>query len=204
MHARHRLGYARRRLHVQLADEPGRAQHPERIVAEGHLRIQGRVQDLRRQVLHTTERIDELPVGQPHGHRVDREVPPGQVVFDVFGERHRRLAVGGVVDLLAERGDLHLAVALERPYRPELHAHQVLPIGPPPEDPRGVRGGCVGCEVIISARGQPAEDEVANHATHQIQLVAGGVESLAELRSQRVYIHPGHGVTIPGVPAATP
>ena len=47
---------------------------------------------LRRQVLHPFERIDELTVGQPHRHRVDREVAAGEVGLDVLRERDRRLA----------------------------------------------------------------------------------------------------------------
>ena len=50
--------------------------------------------------------IDELALGQPDRHRVDREVAPGQVGLQVLAERHRGLAVLLRVDLLAEGRDL--------------------------------------------------------------------------------------------------
>ena len=54
-------------------------------------------------------------------------------------------------------------------------------------------------EVARSMSGErPAEHRVADHAADQVQLEAGGVESLAELLRHRVDIdHGHHAVTIP-------
>ena len=37
-HPRHRLAHPRRHVETELRDEPRRPQHPQRVVAEGHLR----------------------------------------------------------------------------------------------------------------------------------------------------------------------
>jgi len=83
----HGLAQLRRDREAELGDEPGRAQHPQRIIAERVLRAAWRAQQTALQVSEAAERVHELMPGQPRGHRVHGEVPAGQVV----GER---LAVG--------------------------------------------------------------------------------------------------------------
>ena len=61
---------------------------------------------LRLQVGQSAERVHQLMPGQPGGHRVHREVPPGQVVLQRVAVGHLRLARGPVVALAPVGGDL--------------------------------------------------------------------------------------------------
>ena len=133
--SRDRAHDALRRRDPELGDEPRGAQHPQGVVGERHLRLERRVERLRGEVLHAAERIDERAVRQPHGHRVDREVPPREVGLDVLRERHRGLAMLLRVDLLAERRDLEEAAVLARAHRPEPHADVVAIVGPALQHP---------------------------------------------------------------------
>ena len=90
----------------------------KRVVGEGHLRVERRVEHPSGQVPHAAEGVDEPTVGHPHGHRVDREVAPGQIGLQVVAERHRRLAVLLGVDLFAEGRDLQARVVLRAPTVP--------------------------------------------------------------------------------------
>ena len=73
LHCRHEIGL---RLEGELRQEARRPQHAKRIVEERHRRLHRRAQSVRRKVCRATERIDQLRIGQPEGHRVDREVAP--------------------------------------------------------------------------------------------------------------------------------
>ena len=59
-HRRDELGVG---LEAVAGDEPGGAQHPERVVRERHLRGERRAEALGRQVGGAAERIDELGLG---------------------------------------------------------------------------------------------------------------------------------------------
>ena len=65
-HRLHRLAHPRRDGEAELRDEPRRPQHPQRIVAEGHLGRGGRVEHPGPQRVQTAERIEEFagPVGR--------------------------------------------------------------------------------------------------------------------------------------------
>ena len=69
---------------------------PRAASAAGRLRTDLRVercaQSTGGQVTETVERIDQLHLGQPERQSIDREVPAGQVHFDVVAETHVGLA----------------------------------------------------------------------------------------------------------------
>ena len=98
------------RFELIAGDEAGGSHHPQRVVAEAHLGRHRRAQRRRREIGHTTERIDELGSArlrrQFQRHRVDGEVATLQVGFDVVGERHVGLARVVAVDLGTERRDV--------------------------------------------------------------------------------------------------
>ena len=74
MHALHRGGERGVRLEREAGGEAGRAQHAQRVVAEGDLRVERRAQPSGRQVAQPVEGIDQLHVRKPQRQRVDREV----------------------------------------------------------------------------------------------------------------------------------
>ena len=63
--ARHRLAHPRRHVEPELRDEPRRPQHPQRIVAERHLRRGGRVEHPGPQRGQTAEGIEEFAGTRP-------------------------------------------------------------------------------------------------------------------------------------------
>ena len=91
---------------AELGDEPGRAHHPQRVVAEGDAGRDRGADDAGREVVDAAEVVDELAGRQPHGHRVDGEVAAGQVALERVAEAHLRLARRRVVLVGAVRGDL--------------------------------------------------------------------------------------------------
>ena len=140
------------------------------------------------------EGVDETSVGQGDRHRVDREVPSREVGPDVLREGHRRLAVPRVVDLLAEGRDLEAAPTLQRPDRPEPHAHQVPAFRPSANEARGLVWCGVGREVEVRVRRQTSEHQIADDAAHQVELVPRCDEALTELPRERVDLHDGAAV----------
>ena len=116
MHGRHQVGV---RSEAVAGDEPGGAQHAQRVVRERHLRLERRAQHSRRQIGHPAVRIDQLDVGQPQRHGVDGEVPPGQVLGDVVGVDDVRLARILAVGLGPVGGDLEDRVAQRAPIVPK-------------------------------------------------------------------------------------
>ena len=88
----HGLAQLRRDRETELGDEPGRAQHPQRIITERILRPGRRAQQAALQVTQAPERVDELMPGQPRRHRVDGEIAAGQVVGERGAVRDLRLA----------------------------------------------------------------------------------------------------------------
>src|SRR5262249_58233623 len=86
---------------AQLGGEPGRAEHPQRVVAERVLRPSWRAQHPGLQVTYAAERVDDLQRGQPRRDGVDREVPASQVRLQRPPVRHLRRLVGFWPVLLA-------------------------------------------------------------------------------------------------------
>ena len=92
------------------------------------------------------------PSGQPDGHRVDREVAPGEIGLDVLRERDRRLAFVLRIALLPEGRDLEQAAVPSGSHRPEAHAHEVLSLRPTAEQAGRLRRRGVGREVGVRLR----------------------------------------------------
>ena len=148
-------------------------------------RVERRVESLGREILHAAERIDELAVGQPDRHRVDREVPPRQVGQQVLAERNRRLAVLLRVYLLAERRDLEERSRFASAHRAELHADQVQPLGPARAGPSWSRRGRASVAKSRSLPMVAPQQQIPNHPADQVELVTGQAETLAELGGDR-------------------
>ena len=102
----HRGRQRRVGLEREAGREAGGAQHAQRVVAEGDLRVERRAQPSGRQVAQPVEGVDQLHVGQAQRQGVDGEVAPRQVDDDVVAEGHLGLARLGHVDLGPVRRDL--------------------------------------------------------------------------------------------------
>jgi hypothetical protein len=61
-HPLDRVDHARGRRHLQRRGEPGRAEHPQRVLGERDLRLERRVDALRGEILQAAERVLELPL----------------------------------------------------------------------------------------------------------------------------------------------
>ena len=183
-HRADRLDHARRRRHLELRHEARGPEHPQRVVGERHLRVERRVQALGLEVLQPAEGVEQLSLRQTDGHRVDREVAPGQIRADVLPERHPGLAFVLRVDLLPERGDLELPVALAGAGRSELHALEVVAIRPPSQDLEGLLRRGVGGEVELGPG--LTEEPRPDHAAHQVQLEPPRAEPVPELRGKGI------------------
>ena len=157
---------------LQLGGEAGRPQHPQRVVLERHLRAGRGAQALGRQVAEAAVGVDERAVGQPHGHRVDGEVAPGQVLVDRAAEGDLGLARVLAVGVGAEGGDLQPEVALADPDGAVAHPLQPHPVAPAagPDDGQDLVGGGVGGQVDVG-RGA-VEQGVAHRPADQVELVA--------------------------------
>ena len=146
----YRLDQLRRGLEVELGDEPGRPEHAQRVVGEGHLGVQRRAQPVGGQVAEPVEGVDQLQLGKPQGHGVDGEVAAGQILLDRVPEHHLGLAGVGLVGLGPVGGDLVLLAATQEADGAEplaLGPHRVGPAGHRPLDV--VRSG-VGGEVEVA------------------------------------------------------
>lgn len=181
-HALHRLADPGRHLELQLRHEARGPQHPQRIVAERHLRRRRGVEPTGRGVDQAVLRIVELAdtLGRhPHRHRVDLEVAADQVVFEAVAELDGRVARHLVVAVGPERRDLQPVVALGDADGAERDAGIPHPVAPPPHDPLDRVGAGVGGEVQI---GDVAlQHGVAHAAPDQVQLVARVGEQRAQL-----------------------
>src|ERR687892_132735 len=145
---------------LQRRDEPGRPEHPKRIVGEGDLRLQWRAEDLVAEIVEAPKRGDELLVGKAERHGIDREVPTRQVGLDLLGESHVRMARILPVHLLPKGRNLELVLALPGPDGAEPDAGEVSMVGPPLKDP---------------------DHGVANRPSHEIELVSGFLEAGSKL-----------------------
>ncbi len=155
---------------LELGGEAGRPQHPQRVVLERHLRAGRGAQALGRQVAKAAVGVDERAVGQPHGHRVDGEVAPGQVLVDRAAEGDLGLAGVLAVGVGAEGGDLQPEVALADPDGAVAHPLQPHPVAPAagPDDGQDLVGGGVGGQVDVG-RGT-VEQGVAHRPADQVEL----------------------------------
>lgn len=184
--------HPRRDRETQLGHEPRRAQHSQRIVAEGHLGRRRGVQHPGAQRGQTAQRVDELAdatgrVGlDPHRHRVDREVAADQVVVEALPETHLRIPGHPVVGVGAKGGDLHPVLAAGGPDGAELDAGVPHRVGPRPDDALHHFGVRTGGEIQICVRAQASQQRVADAAAHQVQLVAGGGEQRPEFAQRLV------------------
>ena len=171
---------------LQLGDEPGGAQHPQRVVAEGHLGGGGGVQDAPAHRGQTVERVEELPGalgGDPDGHRVGGEVAADQIVVESVPVLHPGVARHLVIAVGPEGGDLQTVTGLADADGAEVDAGVPQRVGPGSHDRlHGLRPG-VGGEVQVG--GQPAEHRIAHGAAHQVKLVSGRLEHRAHFTKQR-------------------
>ena len=170
----------------KLGDEPRRAKHPQRVVGEGH-RGGGRgVQDSPLHRGQSAQWINKLtrPVrGNPHGHRIDGEVPANQIILKAFTKTHLRVSGNLVVAVGPKGGDLQPLPNLGHAHGSEVDAGVPGRVGPGPDNLlHRLRPG-VGGEVEVG--GHSAEHGVADAAPNQIQLLARGREQPAEFAQQR-------------------
>jgi hypothetical protein len=193
-HPFHGVHHSRRRPETQRRDEPGRAQHAQGVVREGGLGMERCVQDLGRQRLEATVRVEELSLRKPDRHGVDREVSAGQVDQDVLAERDVRLAFVVRVDLLAERGDLDAPAVLLGPHRPKPRTLHVFVVGPATQQACGLVGMRAGGEIDLSVVAPPTQEVVAHGSSHQVQLVSGRAEPLSEVAQDRFDVEPSRSI----------
>ena len=181
------LGHRREAV---AGDEPGRAQHAQRVVVEADLRRQRRPQRRRGEIGRAAERVDQLGAGRRpalagaelEGHRVHREVPAAEVGLDVVGERHVRLPGVVGVRLGPERRDLHrlersVAAHVADADRAELLALGPDGVRPPVDEPLDLGGTGVGGEVEIEPRPIRPDEQVADGAADQVEAATGGRRS---------------------------
>ena len=174
----HRGDHVRGRGDAQLGDEPGRPQHPQRVVGERLERVGRRPQGAGGQVAQPAVRVGELVRGHRDGHRVHGEVAPAQVVDQRVAVRDLRVAADPVVPVGPVGGDLAAHAAHQHADRAELDAGGPRATEPGHQFQHGLRAG-VGGEVEVF-RG-PAEQRVPDRAADEVQLVAGADEDLAEV-----------------------
>jgi hypothetical protein len=162
-------------------------QHPQRVVAEGVLRPARGAQPLRSEVVQPAVRVDEgvrgPPVRQRDGHRVDREVPAGQVLAQRVAVLHDRVARRAVVRLRAVGRDLDPEAARWTPTVPNAIPVSQVDSAQPSTSCLDPLGPSVGGEVQVVP--EPAEQRVAHRAADQVQRVPGGAEPLAQLAGDR-------------------
>ncbi len=166
---------------TKLRDEPGCAQHPQRIVVERVLRRRRRIEFPGQQGVHAVQRIDKR-VGTVradlHRHRVDGEIAAHQIVGQRRSVLDYRITRDTVVSVGPEGRDLDLLAVLDGADGPELDAGVPLLVHPALEQSLNLLRPGVRREVQIAT--EAAQDRVANTATHQEQLVTGLGKTLTE------------------------
>lgn len=168
---------------AQLRGEPGGAQHPQRIVAEAHPRVDRGAQHARDQVLHTPRGVDERPLGHAQRHRVDRKVAAHEVVVEHVAEGDHGLAGRPVVAVGAVRRDLDLLALYARADRAERPPDVPLGGGDRRDDPQDVIGPRVRGEVEVVRRA--ANQRIAHRAAHDRQLEPCGGERVGDADHDR-------------------
>ena len=167
-----RRPHPRRDGEPELGDEPRRAQHPQRIVTERHLRRRRCVQNAGPQRRQTAQGIVEFGRAvrrDPHRHRVDGEIPPHQIVIEAVAESHLRVARDLIVTVGTKRGDLHAQVGLAHAERAELDPGVPQRLGPRAKESLHLFRAGVGGEIQVGV--QPAQQRVAHAAPDEVQLV---------------------------------
>jgi hypothetical protein len=167
--------HPRRDGETQLRDEPGSAQHPERVVPERHLWRSRRVQYTVAQRRQPARGVDEVAWPgrcQTHCHGVHGEVTADQVVFDAVAETHLRVSRHLVVAVGAKGRDLQPGLVLTDADGAELDAGVPDRVRPRPHDLLNFVGAGVGGEVVVREGSQPAQQRVPHRPADQIQLVA--------------------------------
>ena len=182
-HRLDRLDERRVRAQAVARDEPGRAEHAERVVREGHLGIEWGAQPASRQIPDPVERIDQDEVRQAEGHRVDGEVAPRQVGLDIAAEAHLGFAGVGLVGFCSVGRDLETAPRVQQPDGPEPPSLTPQRVREVRDQRLGLLWGCFGREVDVDLRARlaaprPSGDAVAHRATDQVHPAAGGVKAL--------------------------
>src|SRR5699024_3746909 len=155
------------------------AHHAQRVVGEGLLRGSRGAQHAGGQVLQTAEGVHEHQVRQAQGHRIDGEVPAGQVAVEGIAVGDLGFARLRVVHLGAVGGHFHHGVALARSDGAELAAHVPVRIGPSGQEAFGLLGPGGGGEIEVHAG--MAEERIPYGAAHQREFVSGLGEHLAQL-----------------------
>ncbi len=175
----HRVPDVAGRLEAELRGEPRRAHDAKRVVGEGvHGRARG-AQDLVPQVAQPAVRIHQLARRQPGRHRVDGEVPAGEIPLQRRPVRHLRLVGAILVPLAPVRGDLEHAVTLAQAHGAELDPHRPGGVRPAGGDLQDLLRQRVGGQVEIVRI--PAQEHVAHRAADQRELVAGPGEQEGEV-----------------------
>ena len=186
-HLLDRLAHPRRDGEAELRDEPRGPQHPQRIVAERHLRRGGRVE-------HAVRAAPSKPPSGSRNSPGPSAVMRTAIALAVKSRRTRSssrrspkrtcgIARHLVVGVGAEGGDLHAVAALADADGAELDAGVPQRVGPRPQDALHLLGPGVGGEVEVGA--EPAEQRVAHTAADQIQLVARVGEQRCRARAAR-------------------
>ena len=184
----HRLDDLGIGFELERRDEPGRPQHPQRIVEERHLDRDGRPQPAGGEIGEAVERVDEIELRKRERHRVDGEVASREVGLDVVAEDDLGLAALGQVDVGPERGDLEAQALALRADGAEALALEPQVLGPAVEHRLDRIGTRVGREVDVVARQLPSGDRVAQPSTDEVEGVAGTREARRELHQRRVVV----------------
>ena len=177
---RHQLGH---RARGRAGDEPGGAQHPQRIVDERHLGRQRRAQPPGGEVGRAVERVDQRRArAGDERHRVDVKSRRARSVSISSANVDLGLRESSSYDLGAIGGDLVASrPSIGQPDRAEPLALGPHGVGPAGHDRLDLVGPGVGGEVDVAIRAVVGADEqVAHDAADQVQPVSGRVEALGE------------------------
>src|SRR6478735_3207217 len=167
--------------------ETGSAQHAQSVFREARGRIPDRAQHARAQIRDAPKRVDQAILEWIVGHRIDREITPRQVVFDVIDEVHRvRAAAIAVLGFSAQRGDLVAGVLHHHGHRAVLdtggdHApKQLLNL----LGPRGSRDVPVAADVCLGLTIELRQQFVAHTAPDD----PGAKPALTQSRAELSYL----------------
>ena len=169
-------------LEPELRAKPRATHHAQRVVAKRDLGRSRRAQPPRHQVVEPTGRVDEHELGNPQGHRVDREVSPSEVGFETRAELHLRFAGGTVVRVAAEGGDLADVPAAAQADRAEPATGVPERLAERRQHRLSLLRRRVGREVevdVVSAE-RSTEEGIPYGSADERQLVARGREESAE------------------------
>ena len=164
----------------EFRGEPGRAQHPKWIIAERHCRCGRRADHPGGEIGQPAERVGEHVTGQRHGHRVDREVAP----LEVVEQRRRRSDTTGLRVTPSYASARNVVISSRRPF----FCTPIVPNSRPVSQiasaqPCTTARVCSGRASVQKSRSSPsaAEQRVPHRAADQVQLMAGGAEPAPQL-----------------------